>query len=131
MINRSSSLESVVRALRGSDARSSAATHLVHGALAAAIWLAAVQLMSRIVALEPRVELAVLGLPVALAVVVIAWISRRPGPDALMQAADVRLELKERLSTAWERRGASGTMDKLLPEDPPPPADTSKSSPAL
>ncbi len=126
MINRSSSLESVVRALRGSDARSSAATHLVHGALAAAIWLAAVQLMSRIVALEPRVELAVLGLPVALAVVVIAWISRRPGPDALMQAADVRLELKERLSTAWERRGASGTMDELLREDALQHADTDR-----
>src|SRR5258708_35150673 len=80
--------------------------------------------MSRIVALEPRVELAVLGVPVALAVVVIAWISRRPGPDALMQAADVRLELKERLSTAWERRGASGTMDELLREDALQHADT-------
>ena len=126
MINRSSSLESVVRALRGSDARSSAATYLVHGALAAAIWLAAVQILSRIVALEPRVELAVLGLPAAIAVVVIAWISRRPGPDALMQAADVRLELKERLSTAWERRGASGTMDELLRGDALQHADTDR-----
>ena len=117
MINRTSSLEAVVRALRGSDARSSAATFLVHGALAAAIWLATVQLVARIVALEPRMELAMLGLPVALAVVVIAWIARRPGPELLMRAADVRLGLKERLSTAWERRGASGTMDELLQRD--------------
>jgi hypothetical protein len=90
---------------------------LVHGALAAVIWLAVVQLVARMIALEPRIQLAVLGLPVALAVVVIAWIARRPGPELLMRAADVRLGLKERLSTAWERRGASGTMDELLRRD--------------
>ena len=117
MINRTRSLEAVVRALRGSDTRSSAATFLVHGALAAVIWLAVVQLVARMIALEPRIQLAVLGLPVALAVVVIAWIARRPGPELLMRAADVRLGLKERLSTAWERRGASGTMDELLRRD--------------
>jgi hypothetical protein len=89
----------------------------VHGTLAAAIWLAAIQIAARIVALEPRTELAVLGLPVALAAVAIAWIARRPGPDVLMRAADVRLGLKERLSTAWERRGMSGTMDELLRRD--------------
>src|SRR5258708_24977797 len=99
MINRSSSLESVVRALRGSDARSSAATHLVHGALAAAIWLAAAQIMSKIVPLQPPRRLAVLPLPGARAVVVIPWISRRPGPVALMHAADVPLELNARPST--------------------------------
>jgi hypothetical protein len=112
-----SSLEAVVRALRGSDARSSAAAYLVHGALAAATWVAAVQIVSRIVTLAPRVELAVAGLPVALLVVAIAWVATRPGPEALMRAADTRLGLKERLSTAWERRGASGAMDDLLRQD--------------
>ena len=62
-------------------------------------------------------ELAVLALPLALLVVAIAWIATRPGPDVLMRTADARLGLKERLSTAWERRGASGTMDELLRQD--------------
>src|SRR6202022_91018 len=38
-------------------------------------------------------------------------------PELLRRAADVRLGLKERLSTAWERRGAGGTMDELLRRD--------------
>src|SRR5216683_378996 len=77
------SLESVVRALRGSDARSSALSYLVHAALGVAI----------------------------------AWIATRPRPDVLMQLADMRLGLKERLSTAWERRAADGVMDDLLRRD--------------
>ena len=112
-----SSLEAVVRALRGSDARSSAATYLLHGALAAAVWVATVQVAARLTPLEPRLQLAVLGLPVMLGLVAVAWIVRRPRPQVLMQAADVSLGLKERLSTAWERREASGSMDVLLLQD--------------
>src|SRR5713226_1968370 len=41
------SLESVVRALRGSDARSSALPYLLHAALGVAIWFATVQVAAR------------------------------------------------------------------------------------
>ena len=118
-----STLEAVVRALRGSDARSSAATYLLHAAVAAAVWVATVQVAARLTPLEPRLQLAVLGLPVMLGLVAVAWILRRPRPEVLMQAADVRLGLKERLSTAWERRETrgtregSGSMDELLLQD--------------
>jgi hypothetical protein len=112
-----SSLEAVVRALRGSNARSTALPYLVHGALGAAIWLTTVQLAARVMPVETRLQLALLGIPVILVAVATAWIVRRPGPDALMQRADVRLGLQERLSTAWERRAASGVMDDLLRRD--------------
>ncbi len=111
------SLESVVRALRGSDARSSALSYLVHAALGVSIWFATVQVAARVVPVERRIQLAALGIPVVLAAVAIAWIATRPRPDALMQSADVHLGLKERLSTAWERRAAHGVMDDLLRQD--------------
>jgi hypothetical protein len=111
------SLESVVRALRGSEARSSALSYLVHTALGAAIWFAIVQVAARVVPVERRIQLIALGIPVVLAAVAIAWIARRPRPDVLMQVADVHLGLKERLSTAWERRTANGVMDDLLRQD--------------
>ncbi|HAC46773.1 MAG TPA: hypothetical protein DCF65_12010, partial [Chloroflexi bacterium] len=111
------SLESVVRALRGSDARSSALSYLAHAALGAAIWFATVQVAARVVPVERRIQLTALGIPVVLAAVAIVWIARRPRPDVLMQVADVHLGLKERLSTAWERRGANGVMDDLLRQD--------------
>jgi hypothetical protein len=90
---------------------------MVHGALGAAIWLTTLQLAARVMPVDTRLQLALLGIPVILVAVVIAWIIRRPGPDALMQLADVRLGLQERLSTAWERRAASGVMDDLLRRD--------------
>ena len=112
-----SSLESVVGALRRLDARSRAVPYLLHAALGAAIWVAAVLLVARITPIETRFELAWLGIPVIFAAVVVAWTVRRPRPDALMQRADLRLGLHERLSTAWERRAANGVMDGLLRED--------------
>jgi hypothetical protein len=90
---------------------------LVHAFLGAAVWVAAALLVTRLVPIERRVQLAVLGIPVVLAVAATAWIVRRPGPDVLMELADLRLGLKERLSTAWERRTATGTMDDLLRRD--------------
>jgi hypothetical protein len=112
-----SSLEGVVGTLRRSDARSRALPYLLHAALGAAAWVAIVLLAARIVPLEPRVQAVALGISVIVAAAGIAWLVIRPRPDALMQRADVRLDLKERLSTAWERRGATGALDDLLRQD--------------
>jgi hypothetical protein len=111
------SLEAVVHTLRGSDAKSRAMPYLVHAALGAAIWFATVQVAARMLPVDRRLQLVAVGIPAVLAVVAIAWIARRPGPDKLMQLADVHLGLKERLSTAWERRAAVGMMDDLLRQD--------------
>lgn len=92
-------------------------SYLAHAALGAAIWFATVQVAARVVPVERRIQLTALGIPVVLAAVAIVWIARRPRPDVLMQVADVHLGLKERLSTAWERRGANGVMDDLLRQD--------------
>jgi hypothetical protein len=92
-------------------------SYLVHAALGVAIWFATVQVAARVVPVERRILLAALGIPIVLAAVAIAWIATRPRPDVLMQVADVHLGLKERLSTAWERRAADGVMDDLLRQD--------------
>jgi chemotaxis protein histidine kinase CheA len=92
-------------------------SYLLHAALGAAIWFATVQVAARVVPVERRIQLTALGIPVVLAAVAIAWIARRPRADVLMQVADVHLRLKERLSTAWERRAAHGVMDDLLRQD--------------
>jgi hypothetical protein len=121
-----SSLEAVVRTLRGSDARSSAAAYLVHAALAAAIWFAAVEMVARVVPVERRLQVAVLGIPVIVVGAAIVWIVTRPRPAVLMQTADRRLGLKERLSTAWERRASTGMMDDLLRQDALQHADSGR-----
>src|SRR5260370_32908068 len=69
------SLESVVRALRGSDARSSALSYLLHAALGVAVWVGTVQVAARGVPVERRIHLAQPGIPVVLAAVAIAWIA--------------------------------------------------------
>jgi chemotaxis protein histidine kinase CheA len=92
-------------------------SYLVHAALGAAIWFATVQAAARVAPVERRIQLAALGIPVVLAAVALAWIATRPRSDVLMQLADVHLGLKERLSTAWERRAADGVMDDLLRQD--------------
>lgn len=108
-----SSLEAVVAALRRSDARSSVPRFFVHAAVGAGIWVGAVLLITRLVPFERRLQLALLGVPVMLAVAATAWLASRPGPGLLMSLADQSLGLKERLSTAWERRASSGLMDDL------------------
>jgi hypothetical protein len=112
-----SSLEAVVTALRRSDARSSVPRFLVHAAVGAAAWVGVVLLVTRLVPFERPLQLAFLGVPVMLAVSATAWLVSRPGPGALMSVADQRLGLKERLSTAWERRASTGLMDDLLRRD--------------
>jgi chemotaxis protein histidine kinase CheA len=90
---------------------------VVHAAVGAGAWVGAVLLATRLVPFERRLQLALLGIPVMLAVAAIAWLASRPGPGALMSVADQSLGLKERLSTAWERRASSGPMDELLRRD--------------
>jgi chemotaxis protein histidine kinase CheA len=112
-----SSLEGVVGTLRRSDARSRALPYVVHALLGAAAWVAIVLVAARIFPLETRLQPAALGISVILVAAGIAWLVIRPRPDTLMQRADLHLGLQERLSTAWERRSASGVMDGLLLED--------------
>jgi hypothetical protein len=81
------------------------------------IWLAGVLLVARILPIETRLQVAAVGIPVIVFGVAAAWVIRRPRPDTLMRRADLRLGLKERLSTAWERREATGAMDALLRHD--------------
>ena len=74
-------------------------------------------LLTGLVPYERRLQVTLLGIPVMLVTAAIAWLVSRPGPSALMSLADQRLGLKERLSTAWERRAADGSMDTLLRRD--------------
>jgi hypothetical protein len=112
-----SSLRSVVRELRWSAARTSAVRYLVHALVAATGWIFAVLVVARLLPLEQALRVAAFGVPVAFAAIVVAWVVTRPSPASLMQTADLRLGLKERLSTAWERRSADGPMDSALRRD--------------
>jgi chemotaxis protein histidine kinase CheA len=110
-------LDAVVRQLRGAAGRARAATFGVHAGVFALAWAALVLLISRFVPFESRAEFAAFGLPIALFFAIIAWAALRPSAPRLMAIADLRLGLKERLSTAWERRQQDGPMDGALRED--------------
>jgi hypothetical protein len=112
-----SNLEAVVRTLRASSARASAARYALHAIVAATTWIVAVLLAARLLPVEQAIRIAAYGVPAVLAAVAVLWIGARPSPTALMRTADLRLGLKERLSTAWERRKASGPMDAELRRD--------------
>jgi len=112
-----SSLEAVVRKLRRSSARASAVRYLLHALLAAGAWILGVVILARFVPLEQALRVAAFGVPVAFAAVAVAWVAARPAPISLMRTADLRLGLKERLSTAWERRLDAGPMDGALRRD--------------
>ncbi|HKC18384.1 MAG TPA: hypothetical protein VKE27_02015, partial [Candidatus Dormibacteraeota bacterium] len=114
---RLSSLEAVVHDLRWSAARSSAATYALHAVLGAAVWMFLVMLAARIVPVEQVWRLVLLGAPIAFVAAAIVWVLARPRPALLMRTADLQLGLKERLSTAWERRTAAGPMDAVLRQD--------------
>jgi hypothetical protein len=111
------SLDAVVGELRTLSARSSAVRYLLHGLLAAAAWVLGVFVVARFVPLELTLRIAASGIPVAFAAVGVAWIVARPRPMKLMRTADLRLGLKERLSTAWERRASNGPLDAALRRD--------------
>ncbi|HEY0829757.1 MAG TPA: hypothetical protein VGE99_01360 [Candidatus Dormibacteraeota bacterium] len=112
-----SSLEAVVRDLRWSAARSSAVRYLLHALLVGAGWVFVVVAAARLVPIEQVWRIAAYGVPVAFAAVAVAWAGARPRPMRLMRTADLRLGLKERLSTAWERRLAGGPLDASLRRD--------------
>jgi hypothetical protein len=112
-----STLEAVVQELRWSAARSSAARYALHGLLGAALWVLLVVVVARVVPVEQLWRPVALGVSVALVAAGIAWMLVRPRPALLMRTADLRLGLKERLSTAWERRTAAGPMDAVLRKD--------------
>ena len=114
---RMNSLETILRQLRRAAARARAASYAVHGLVAAGAWIAAVLVIARLVPFERRAEVAAIGVPVAAALMVLAWSLRRPSAPLLMALADIRLGLKERLSTAWERRAEAGPMDGALRQD--------------
>src|SRR5215472_10777174 len=111
------SLESVVQQLRLAQARSSAVRYSEHAVLLFLAWIVAVFAWSRLTPLEETRDLAALGLPVAVGLLAIAWVLARPRPMGLMRGADAALDLKERLSTAWERRFSAGPMDESLRRD--------------
>jgi hypothetical protein len=112
-----SSLEAVVRELRWSAARSSAVRYLLHAVLAGAGWIFVVVAAARLAPIEQVWRIAAYGVPVAFAATALAWVVARPRPMRLMRTADIRLGLKERLSTAWERRLAGGPLDASLRRD--------------
>src|SRR5919197_4127939 len=110
-------LESLVSQLRLAAARARGLRYLVRAAVAAAGGPAAVLLLSRLVPIEPLQPLALAGIPASVLAAAALWIVRRPGGLTLTLAADRALDLKERLSTAWERRMQG------RPVDPPPRPD--------
>jgi chemotaxis protein histidine kinase CheA len=112
-----SSLEQIVRELRRAAARTRAARYGIHALAGALLWVAGVLLVARLIPFERRAELALIGIAAAVLLALIAWLLRRPTAGVLMAIADLRLGLKERLSTAWERRHESGPLDPALRED--------------
>ncbi len=61
--------------------------------------------------MEAALRIAAIGLPIPFVLAAVAWSINRPNPSVLARIADLRLDLKERLSTAWERRSLSAPLD--------------------
>jgi len=112
-----SPLDAIIRELGTAAARARAARFAVHALVGALAWVAAILIVARLVPFERRIQVAAVGIPVALVVAGLLWLLRRPSPGVLVRLADIRLGLKERLSTAWERRTESGPLDSLQRED--------------
>ncbi|HEY9288094.1 MAG TPA: hypothetical protein VIT43_08745 [Candidatus Dormibacteraeota bacterium] len=112
-----SSLDQVVRELRAAASRTRAAEFGVHGLAGALLWVTGVLLLARVIIVEARTEVALVGVALAALIAAAAWIFLRPTASVLMAIADLRLGLKERLSTAWERRDQQGPMDPALRQD--------------
>ncbi|OLE37252.1 MAG: hypothetical protein AUG48_04960 [Actinobacteria bacterium 13_1_20CM_3_68_9] len=112
-----SPLDAIIRELRRAAARARAARYAAHGLVAALGWVVAILVAARVTPIERRAEAAAIGIPVALGVAALLWLLRRPSANVLVRLADIRLGLKERLSTAWERRTESGPMDGVQRQD--------------
>jgi chemotaxis protein histidine kinase CheA len=111
------SLDAIIRDLGRAAARARAARYAIHALVASLAWIAVVLLIARLTPFEGRALVAAVGIPVVLVIALLAWLIRRPTATILMRLADFRLGLKERLSTAWERRTESGPMDAIQLRD--------------
>ena len=111
------SLEAIIRELGRAAARARGARYAVHALVAALAWIALVLGIARLTPFEGRALVAAVGIPIVLVIALLAWLIRRPTATVLMRLADFRLGLKERLSTAWERRSESGPMDAIQLRD--------------
>ena len=111
------SLEAIIRELGRAAARARGARYAVHALVAALAWIALVLVIARLTPFEGRALVAAVGIPIVLVIALLAWLIRRPTATVLMRLADFRLGLKERLSTAWERRSESGPMDAVQLRD--------------
>jgi hypothetical protein len=105
------SLDAIIRELGRAAARARAARYAVHALVAALAWIALVLVIARLTPFERRALVAAVGIPIVLIIALVAWLLGSPSTSVLMRLADLRLGLKERLSTAWERRTESGAMD--------------------
>ena len=112
-----SELDGIVRSLGRAADRSRAVTFVIHALLGAAAWIALVILVARLTPITERFLLALAGIPLALLVATGGWLATRPNPPELLRRADLRLGLKERLTTAWERRNSTGPLDSHLRKD--------------
>jgi len=111
------SLDAIIRELGRAAARARGARYAVHALVAALAWITLVLVIARLTPFEGRALAAAVGIPIVLAIALGAWLLRTPNASVLMRLADFRLGLKERLSTAWERRSESGPMDAIQLRD--------------
>ena len=112
-----SSLDAIIRELGRAAARARGARYAVHALVAAVAWIALMLFIARLTPFEGRALAAAVGIPIVFVIALGAWLVRRPSAAVLMRLADFRLGLKERLSTAWERRSESGPMDAVQLRD--------------
>ena len=110
-------LDRLIRELGLAAARARGARYLLHALVAAGAWGALVMAASHLAPIEWAPAAALAGLPVALAGGAILWGVRRPNPMTLARVADARLDLRQRLSTAWERRTSTVPIDLRQRQD--------------
>ena len=75
------SLETVVRELRWSAARSSAPKFGLHAVLAAVLWVATVLLITRLTPVDQGTRLAALGIPIAFLLIAVGWVVMQPAKE--------------------------------------------------
>jgi hypothetical protein len=109
-------LKQIVGELQRAADRARAARFLLHALLAAATIAVALLLLGRFFPIEPQ-AFTIFALPISLLVTFAAWLVTRPSADLVVQVADLRLGLDQRLSTAWERRHQQSPLDQHLQAD--------------
>jgi hypothetical protein len=104
-------LEQVVRDLGLAAARARGFRYLLRALVGAAAWAGLVMAFAHLAPIEGAPLVASAGLPLALLGAAVLWAVRRPGPMVLARVADARLDLRQRLATAWERRDSTSAID--------------------